>query len=82
MESDLKTFLKCREEAKADGEVLYRSFITKAPTAELKADAKQVFVAWLSWLTRASGDLSDYDSREWSEYKKATSALEVDSLAP
>lgn len=82
MQSDLKTFMNCREGAKAKGEGLYRAFLATTHTPELEADAKQVFVAWLSYLGKATGETSDYESREWTDFKKATSTLEVDAMAP
>lgn len=81
-QGDLNTFMDCREGAKAKGEALYRAFLATTHTPELKADAKQVFVAWLSYLGRATGETSDYESREWTDFKKAMSTLEVDAMAP
>lgn len=82
MQGDLNTFMDCRESARAKGEALYRAFLAATHSPELKADAKQVFVAWLSYLGKATGETSDYESREWTDFKKATSTLEVDVMAP
>jgi len=48
MQSDLKMFMACREGARTRGKALYQAFLATTHSLELKADAKQVFVAWLS----------------------------------
>lgn len=82
MMSDLKVFMACKDSAKAKGEALYRAFLSTTRSPELKSDAKQVFVTWLSYLGSATGAASDYSSVQSTDFTKAINTLRVDAMAP
>lgn len=80
--SDEKIFIACKESARTKGEALYRAFLATTRSAQIKTDAKQLFVAWIAYLGVATGEASDYGTSESAAYGKAVATLDVDAMTP
>jgi hypothetical protein len=73
---------ECVDRAKANGENIYKRYITTQSSAKLKDDAKAVFIAWLSYLPwRASRSLQ-INSPVTAAYANAVATMHVDEMTP
>lgn len=73
---------ECRTKAEDKGKALYESFLATKPSPDVKADAKQVLVAWIAFFGIVSDQSTDYHSQEWTNLGNAKAKLNVDTMVP